>query len=90
MRFYAKLGAMARGNLAFAGFWATFGHVALTVSSARRLRARPLMFRPLEVHSAGQALGAKGLRGGLRYEYSASDGGEMEERHVVLKVGFSF
>jgi hypothetical protein len=90
MRFYAKLGAMARGNLAFAGFWATFGHVALTVSPARRLRARSFMFRSLEVHSAGLTLGAKGLRCGLRYAYSARDGGEMEEHHVALKVGFSF
>lgn len=39
---------------------------------------------------AGLILGAKGLRGGLHYEYGAGDGGEIEEHHVALKLEFSF
>ena len=39
---------------------------------------------------AGLTMASRGLRGGLRYEYSASDGGEIEEHHVALKVEFSF
>jgi uncharacterized protein YhjY with autotransporter beta-barrel domain len=39
---------------------------------------------------AGLTLEAKGLTGGLKYEYSASDGGKAEEHQVALKMEFRF
>lgn len=39
---------------------------------------------------AGLTLAARGLQGGMRYEYTASDGGEAEEHQVALKMEFSF
>ena len=39
---------------------------------------------------AGLTLAAKGLRGEMRYEYSTSDGGEIAEHHVGVKVEFRF